>query len=178
MGQLPLPLPPLCIADNEILEFRLLSEAWKKWDNELQLSKQRLLLPIQCQNSNEPLHVPVAVDLPVEIWGAIAAYLPKSALRTWLSLPGIWRAIARKHFFKTVILIFSGLSLPSFWLPAGDIYDALDTLDEKSSRGRRLRTIEILCHVARNPTFSQLIRKLVVHIDNISDLGTFTVVHV
>lgn len=161
--------------NNEIVELRLLSEAWSHWDHELQLSKEPRPPRLQHRNFNEPLHVPVTVELPVEIWGTIAAFLPKSALRPWLSVPGIWRALAKDHFFQTVTLVFRGLPLAPITLYGEYEHGALPTSDDKHTSGRRRRTVEILCRVARDPTFSKLVRKLVVYVTNIVDLGIFFV---
>lgn len=171
-GKPNLSLVPLFTTNNEFPELRLLSEAWTYWDDELQLSKQPRLPRIQHQDSNEPLHLPIMLNLPIEIWSIIATHLPKSALRTWLWVPGICRALARDHFFKTVTLVFRGLpSAPP--RPRYPQYQqgTLPTPDDLHASGRRRRTVEIMCRVARDPTFSRIIRKLVVHVENIVDLG-------
>ncbi|KIJ41064.1 hypothetical protein M422DRAFT_172759 [Sphaerobolus stellatus SS14] len=88
--------------------------------------------------SSQPAHRRV----PLEIWEAIASYIPKFHLRAWFSVSVFYRNIARRQIFRSIDIYFG------------------DDNDKEISINRGL---DIFDRAKRDPSFAKLVKALRIH---------------
>jgi len=90
-------------------------------------------------------------QLPVEIWGEISQWLPRSDLKTLLHIPHPLRGLASELYFREIILLFEMHPPLSM---------ALNFELAQSAAWHMQRSLEILTRILRDVSFARRVRTL------------------